>query len=105
MLPVIRSRSRAEKDKDGKWRDIALDEGGRPLVTKIYGSTDPMRVSELVKQLKAERAYAVNWPGKAAGGSGGSHTTERFGSSGPSTADLTKLSGPQLLDLAHQQGR
>jgi hypothetical protein len=104
MLPVIRARSRAEKDSTGKWRDIALDESGRPAVTKIYGSTDPMRISELTKQLKADRAYAVNWPGKAAGGSGANHSTGGSGQGGPQNADLTKLSGRALLDLAHQQG-
>jgi hypothetical protein len=99
MLPLIRARTKVERQQDGSARVLVFDERGKQAISKIQGSADPMGIAEFVKSLKQDRAYAVNWPGKPTGGSGGDHATGGSGQGG-AAEDTSKLPLPQAWEKA-----
>ena len=99
MKPIIKPFVRVEPGEGNRPRVVVLDEKGAPRISKKFGSTAPMDIGELVPTFKADRDYAVNWPGKATGGSGANHATG--GSATPGAKpDLSNMSGQQMLGVS-----
>lgn len=84
LLPLVKSMMKMKALDDGRLVVVIVDKDGNERISPKSGSTDPMKVDELVAEMKTNTKFGRAFDGTQSSGSGASSATGATGSSGGS---------------------
>ena len=84
LLPLVKSMMKMKALDDGRLVVVIVDKDGNERISPKSGSTDPMKVDELVAEMKTNTKVGRAFDGTQSSGSGASSATGATGSSGGS---------------------